>query len=161
MMRITHCVFFFCVSKDTFNRLFAHGVDFFPSIRSPQLFHKVQILLPDVRGQELLAFFFRSTPGLEGTALAVLGIAAVCSFSFPVCGGMPQLSAVRTNEAVFFWIVFVFPWLVYALLAVMVRIRKYGDSSVIQRFLRNPRGFVPRIHCYEFCFRKSLRYLAV
>ena len=35
MMRVTHRVFFFCVGKDTFNRLFAHGIDFFPSLCSP------------------------------------------------------------------------------------------------------------------------------
>ena len=43
----------------------------------------------------------------------------------------------------------------------MVCVRKNGDSPVIQRFLRNPWGFVPRIHGYEFGFRKSFRYLSV
>ena len=89
MMRITHRMFFFCIGKDTLNRLFAHGVDLFPAIRSPQLLHQVQVLLPDVRGQEFLAFFIRATQGLEGASFAVFCVAAVSSFAFLVCSGMP------------------------------------------------------------------------
>ena len=48
MMRATQRMFFFCVGKDTFNRLFAHGVDLFPSIRFAELLHKVKIFLPDI-----------------------------------------------------------------------------------------------------------------
>ena len=48
MMRVTHRMFFFCVGKDTFNRLFAHGVDLFPAIRFAELLHKVKIFLPDI-----------------------------------------------------------------------------------------------------------------
>ena len=134
MMRVTHCVFFFCIGKDPFNRLFAHGVDFFPSRCSPQLLHKVQILLPDMRGQELLSLFIRSTPGFEGASFTVFGVAAVSSFPLPVCGGMPQRSALWTGEAVFFGIVFIFLGLVCALLIVMVCVRKNARLSQTSRF---------------------------
>jgi len=80
MMRLTHRVFFFCVGKDTLDRSFAHGVDFFPSICSPKLLYKVQILLPDV-GVRSVWPFFRSAHEFKGAVLAAPGVAAVSSFS--------------------------------------------------------------------------------
>ena len=161
MMRVTHRMFFFCIGKDTFNRLLAQGIDFFPSLCSPQLLYKVQILLPDMFGQELLSFFICSTHSLERAGLTMLRVATVSPFSFPVCSGMSQRSAVPAGKTILFGIVFILPGLVYVPSEMVVCIRKNGDPPIIQCFLGNPWGFVPRIHCYEFCFRKSLRYLSI
>ena len=157
MMRITHSVFFFCVGKNTFNCLFAHGVYFFSPICSPQLFYQIQVLLPDVRHQHFLAFFIRTAFFFVGAILAMLRIAAVRPFSFFVCSGVSQYSTVRTYIAVLFGVILVFPRSVYVFLVVVVCVRENGDSAIVNCLLCYPRGFENgRIYCLIiklFCFR--------
>ena len=99
MMRIAHRVFFFCIGKDTLNCLFAHGVDLFPPIRTPQLFYQIQILLPYMCDQKFLSLFIGSASFFKRTCFAVFGIASVGSFSFLICGSVSQLTTMRANEA--------------------------------------------------------------
>ena len=53
--------------------------------------------------------FIRSTFPFERTIFAVLRITAVCSFSFFVCGRMPQNSAGLADKCILCQIIFVFP----------------------------------------------------
>jgi len=77
MVCITHGVFLFCVGKDTFYGFLAHRIDFFASLRSPKLLDEIQILLPNVRGYDLLAFFIGAAQRFERAILAVLRITSV------------------------------------------------------------------------------------
>ena len=45
---ITHCVFLFCIRKDTLNGLFALCINSFAQLRLADALHYIQILLPDV-----------------------------------------------------------------------------------------------------------------
>ena len=55
-MCVTHSVFFFGVGKDPLNSLFAHGINILAALCFPQLFHQIQVLLPDVSSEDTLAF---------------------------------------------------------------------------------------------------------
>lgn len=131
MMCITHRVFLFCVGKDTFYGFLAHRIDFFASLRSPKLLDEIQILLPNVRGYDLPAFFIGAAQRFERAILAVLRITSVGSLSVSVCRRMPQYAAMRTNEMVFFGIVIIFPRFVSAFFVMMSGIGQNGDSSIV------------------------------
>jgi hypothetical protein len=82
-------VFLFCVSENPFNSFFSHRIDLLSTLRFSQLFHKIQIFLPDVRGQQLLPLLIGSAQSLAGTVLAVFRGAAVGSLSILVRSRMP------------------------------------------------------------------------
>lgn len=89
MMRISHRVFFFCIGKDTLDRLFAHCIYLFAALRLAKLLDQIKILLPYMGRQYLLPFFVCPAFALERTILAALRISAVCPLTLPVCCGMP------------------------------------------------------------------------
>ena len=60
MMCITHSVFLFSVCKDPFYGLLSLFIERFAFVSLPYLFHKLQILLPDMTVENFLPFFICS-----------------------------------------------------------------------------------------------------
>ena len=94
VVRITHCVLFFCVSKHSLNGLLAHRVNAFRIFCFSDTLHSIQIGLPDVSGQEFLTFLICPTFRFAGAFAAVLWSAAVDSFSILV----RTISRTQTDE---------------------------------------------------------------
>ena len=98
VVRITHCVLFFCVSKHSLNGLLAHRVNAFRIFCFSDTLYSIQIGLPDVSRQELLPFLICSTFRFVRAVPAILWRAAVTALSVLVGGGLLRLSENRQNQ---------------------------------------------------------------
>lgn len=78
---ITHRVFLFRIRKDPFNGLFSLGINLLAQVGLSDALHNVQVFLPDVGCQYLLAFLICLTAGFGWAVDAVFGGAAVDFFS--------------------------------------------------------------------------------
>ena len=152
MVRVTHRVSFLRVRKDPFNRLLALCVNCFRTIRFSYLLHEIQILLPDVRRMDFLPLFICPAFRFARAVPALFRYASVGPLSIPVRRGVPQDPTLRAGIDVGCRIVGILPRLVSVLPPSVSCIRKHRDSSVLYRFLRDPRGLVARVHRDELYF---------
>ena len=150
---ITHGVFFLCIRKGTFNRLFSFGVNLLPHICFSDLLCQIQIFLPDVCLQNLLSFCVCSTLPATWTSPAFFGCASVYSFSFFGRCGVTKRFPLGAGKGVRGWIISVIPGAVSVFSAGSARIGKNGNSVVIQNLLYNPGCLICRIHSED---RKSV-----
>ena len=146
VVRITHCVLFFCVSKHSLNGLLAHRVNAFRIFCFSDTLHSIQIGLPDVSGQEFLTFLICPTFRFAGAFAAVLWSAAVDSFSILVRSGVPEFCSLWAEISVLFGQVSIFPGTVGVFRSLVSGIRQNRNNPVINGPFGNPWGLVAGIH---------------
>ena len=97
---ITHSVFFFCVRKDAFNRLFPLVVKV-PVLRCiADVVRQILVILPDLPLYGLYAALGMRAAFSGGTIRANPGITLVFPVAVPVCGGILEDLVFRANHAV-------------------------------------------------------------
>ena len=97
VVRVTHRMLFFCISKHSLNGLLAHRIHAFRVFCFSDALHGIQIGLPDVSRQELLSLLVCSAFRLVWAVSAILWRAAVTTLSILVGGGMPEFFSLRAE----------------------------------------------------------------
>ena len=100
MLRITHGVLLLSVAKHTLYRLFSAGINLLATLRLPKLLSQIQMLLPDVAGQDFLPFIIGTAQSFMGAIYAMLRTGAIGSLALSVRRGMPQNSAMWAGVGV-------------------------------------------------------------
>ena len=149
---ITHGVFLLGVREYTLNALLALSVELFGVFVLSDFLRQIQILLPDVGGQQLLALLICSAHGLAWTIPAILRGASVGPFAVLVRGGMAKTLPLWTNIFILHSVIGIVPGLVSILLALRSCVRQNGHSAVIESFLYDPGSLVACVHGYELHF---------
>lgn len=142
VVRITHCVLFFCVSKHSLNGLLAHRVNAFRIFCFSDTLYSIQIGLPDVSRQELLPFLICSTFRFVRAVPAILWRAAVDSFSILVRSGVPEFCSLWAEINILLRDIGVVPGTVGVLCSLVSGIRQNGNNPVIDGSFGNPGGLV-------------------
>ena len=106
---ITHPVLFFRIRKGTLNRLLAPCVNILPHLCFSNLFHQIQIFLPDVSLQNFLPLRICSAFLTTGTSSAFFGRASVYSFPFFGRCGVTKRFPLRTGKGICSRIIYVVP----------------------------------------------------
>ena len=105
-----------------------------------------------MRRVNLLPLFICTAFRFAWAVPALLRRASVGSLSIPVRRGVPQDPSPRAGIGFGCRIVGIFPRLVSVLPPSVPCIWKHRDSSILYRFLRDPRGLVARVHCDKLYF---------
>ena len=102
---ISHGVLFFCVSKDTLNGFFSHGINFLATLGFTQLFHQIKIFLPDMCGKHPLSVFVCSANCSAWTVFTDFSGTTVSSLALFAGGRVLQFVASGTDKAVIYQVI--------------------------------------------------------
>ena len=152
MVCITHGVFLLGICEYSLNALFTLPVEHPCVLVLADFLSQVQILLPDVGGQQLLPLLVRTAPHLARASCAIFRCTAVGAFSILVRSGMAQDLALWTSKLVFHRIIGIVPGLVSVSLSGGSGVGQNGDPAVIKSLLCDPGGLVACVHRYELYF---------
>ena len=107
--RITHCVFFFCVRKDTLNSFLAFVIDVLVFRCVPDILCLLNIIGPDMPRYGFYTVFRMGTQLACRTVFAGLRIAFVFPVTVAVGGTVFQDTVLRTDNAIIIFVVYKFP----------------------------------------------------
>ena len=158
---ITHSMLLFRIRKGTFNRFFAFGVNVFPHICFSNLFHQIQVFLPDVSLQRFLPFCVCSALLAAETFSAYSGCASVDSFAFLAGCGMTKCFSLWTGKGVCGRVIYVIPRTVSVFFPGSASIGENGNPVVLQYLPCNPRSLICGIHSDVFYLWKTLGYIVI
>lgn len=136
---------FFGGAKDPFDGFFAFLVLFFPAKGMPDVLTNIQVVGPDMAGDDFGMVLALGALHEVRTILTDGGIAFVFPIAFPVCRGIREDLVLGAEVTVIACVVNIFPFEEITFFGPWTGIGEVGDDAVINEGFGNGRNFITGI----------------
>ncbi len=156
VVRITHRVFFFCICKDPFDRLFAACIQLLVFWCIPRILSQFHVVLPDMSRHRFFKALGIRTKMPGWTFLADVASALVFPITFPVRGRVVQRLVLRANDDIIVLVIDILPPFMPAFFRLRPLVSGGKNSAIIKNFLADMRCLVRAVRYHGFHLGKSL-----